>query len=302
MHISSFSFVYLCFFLSLYDACWKSSVLRVGVKTLHNTIQCNSDAHEGDDLFPTHLSSSCVWAAVQTKLTRSSNHIVFLMIGDRRSSRRFGGRRTLPSKIRWLVNCSSAPQLQLGISNKPQGYRHVPRRRTPVLSLFSATRSVRLISEPGGGQTAGVSENWAGGLALSHAALPDSRRLKLELISAAAWRWKRRRECRHYVSRNCAAWTRVWRGWLVFSCAWSTSLKVKCFPRAESTGKSSSRVGLRLPKIMRNVSFNATSSFLVLLLRYQGGAAYSAALLTKASDEVRGTEAWSPHVEPARRR
>jgi len=37
MYISSSSFVYLCF--SLYcDACLKCSVLRVGVKTLHNTI------------------------------------------------------------------------------------------------------------------------------------------------------------------------------------------------------------------------------------------------------------------------
>jgi len=38
MYIFSSSFVYLCF--SLYcDACLKSSVWRVGVKTLHNTIQ-----------------------------------------------------------------------------------------------------------------------------------------------------------------------------------------------------------------------------------------------------------------------
>jgi len=36
MYISSSSFVYLCF--SLYcGACWKSSALRVRVKTLHNT-------------------------------------------------------------------------------------------------------------------------------------------------------------------------------------------------------------------------------------------------------------------------
>jgi len=38
MYTSSSSFVYLC--LSLYcDACLKSSAFRVGVKTLHNTIQ-----------------------------------------------------------------------------------------------------------------------------------------------------------------------------------------------------------------------------------------------------------------------
>jgi len=36
MHISSSSFVYLCFSLFC-DACLKSSVLRVGVKTFHNT-------------------------------------------------------------------------------------------------------------------------------------------------------------------------------------------------------------------------------------------------------------------------
>jgi len=36
MYISSSSFVYLCFSLCC-DACLKSSVLRVGVKTLHNT-------------------------------------------------------------------------------------------------------------------------------------------------------------------------------------------------------------------------------------------------------------------------
>jgi len=42
MYISSSSFVYLCF--SHYcDACLKSSVLRVGVKTLHNTIQKNKN-------------------------------------------------------------------------------------------------------------------------------------------------------------------------------------------------------------------------------------------------------------------
>jgi len=37
MHISSLSFVYLCFFLFC-NACLKFSVLRVGVKMLHNTI------------------------------------------------------------------------------------------------------------------------------------------------------------------------------------------------------------------------------------------------------------------------
>ena len=37
-------------------------------------------------------------------------------------------------------------------------------------------------------------------------------------------------------------------------------------------------------------------------LRHQTGAAYSTALQTKASAEVRRAEAWAPHVEPARRR
>jgi len=46
----------------------------------------------------------------------------------------------------------------------------------------------------------------------------------------------------------------------------------------ESTGKSSLRVGFRHPEMMRNVSFNATSSFLVWVLLHQAGAAYSAAL------------------------
>ena len=38
MHVSSSSFMYLCI-PGCYDACLKSSALRVGVKTLHNTIQ-----------------------------------------------------------------------------------------------------------------------------------------------------------------------------------------------------------------------------------------------------------------------
>jgi len=64
-------------------------------------------------------------------------------------------------------------------------------------------------------QTAGVTNYtryWASVLALSHAALDDSRRLKLEFTSAAAWRRKGRRECRRCVPRDCALWTRVWRG------------------------------------------------------------------------------------------
>jgi len=85
-------------------------------------------------------SSSCVWAAVQTKSTRSSSHVVLLMLRDRRSSRRFGGGRMLQSKMIWLADCSSAPQMHLGVSRMPQRYRHVPKRPTPVLNLFSATQ------------------------------------------------------------------------------------------------------------------------------------------------------------------
>jgi len=139
-------------------------------------------------------------------------------------------------------------------------------------------------SEPGGRQTEGVTKNWPGGVALSHAALHDSRRLKAASISVAAWRRKGGRDCRRCVRRNCGPWTRVWSGWLVFSCAWSVSLKMKCSLRRwtggmlETTGESSLRVGFRHPEMMRNVSFNATSRFLVWVLRYQAGAAHSAAL------------------------
>jgi len=98
------------------------------------------------------------------------------------------------------------------------------------------------------------------------------------------------------------------KGWLASSCAWSASLKVECSLRRwsggmpDSTGKSSLQVGFRHPEMMRNVPFNATSSFFVWVLRHQAGAANSAELHTRPSAEVRRTEAWAPHVEPARRR
>ena len=119
----------------------------------------------------------------------------------------------------WLADCHSAPQMHLGVSRMPQRYRHVPKRPTPVLSLLSAIHRLRGISEPDGRQRVGVTKNWAGAVALSHATLHDSRMLKLELISAAAWRRKGRRECRCCVPRNSALWTWVWRRWLVFSYA-----------------------------------------------------------------------------------
>jgi len=115
------------------------------------------------------------------------------MLRDRSSSRQFGGRRISQSKIIWLGDCSSAPQMHLDVSSMPRRYRHVPKRPTPVLSLFSATHRLRGSSEPGGRQTAGVHKSWASGLALSHAAPHDSRRLKPEFASTAAWRQKERR-------------------------------------------------------------------------------------------------------------
>jgi len=74
------------------------------------------------------------------------------------------------------------------------------------------------------------------------------------------------------------------KGWLVFSCAWSNSLKVECSllrwagGMPVSTGNSSLRVGFRHAEMMRNVLFNATSSFLAWVLRHQAGAVYSTAL------------------------
>jgi len=61
----------------------------------HNVFSYNS---------PLPASAPCVWAAVQTKSIRSSKPF---MSGDRRSSRQFGGRRMLQSKIIWLGDCSA---------------------------------------------------------------------------------------------------------------------------------------------------------------------------------------------------
>jgi len=195
-----------------------------------------------------------------------------LMLRDRSSSRQLGGRRMLQSKMILLADCCSAPQMHLGVSSMPLRYRHVPKRPTPVLSLslFSATHRLRGCSEPDEKQKAGLTKNWASGVALSLVAFHDSKRLKPEFTSAAAWRLKGRRECRRCVPWNCALWTRVWRGWLVFSCAWSTNLKVECSLRMWASGMPES--------IMRYVSFNVTSSFLVRMLWHQAGAAYSVAL------------------------
>ena len=102
-------------------------------------------------------------------------------VRDRRSSRRFGGRKMLQSKIVWLAHCSPAPQMHLGVSNLPQRYKHVPKVPTPIRGLFSATHRLPVSSESGGRQTAGVTKNWTGGLELQ---------LKREFTSTAAWRWK----------------------------------------------------------------------------------------------------------------
>jgi len=99
--------------------------------------------------------------------------------------------------------------MHLGVSRMPQRYRHVPKRPTPVLSLCSATHRLRGNSEPDGRQMAGMTKNWAGEVALSHATLHDSRILKPELISATAWRRKGRRERRRCVPRKCTVWTRA---------------------------------------------------------------------------------------------
>jgi len=101
-----------------------------------------------------------MWALVQTKSTRSWSYLLLLMTGDRRSFKQFGGRRMLQSKIIWLADCSSAPQMHLGVSSMLQRYRHLPKRPTPVLSVFSATHRLRGSSEPGGRQTAGMTKNW----------------------------------------------------------------------------------------------------------------------------------------------
>jgi len=62
-------------------------------------------------------------------------------------------RRRMPqSRIIWMADCSSAPQTHLGVSSMPQRYRHVPKRPTPVLTLFSATHRLRGSSEPNGGK------------------------------------------------------------------------------------------------------------------------------------------------------
>jgi len=53
---------------------------------------------------------------------------------------------------------------------------------------FPGEGQMPVLPPPCGRPLAGVTKNWAGGVALSHATRHDSRILKPELISAAAWR------------------------------------------------------------------------------------------------------------------
>ena len=69
-----------------------------------------------------------------------------------------------------------------------------------------------------------------------------------------------------------------------------------------STGGNVVSVGRMHPVIIRIVSFRATPSFLVWVLRHQAGDAYSAALYTRATAPVRSVEVYAPQLEPARQR
>ena len=69
-----------------------------------------------------------------------------------------------------------------------------------------------------------------------------------------------------------------------------------------STGRNVVSVGRMHPVIIRIVSFSATSSFLVWVLRHQAGDAYSAALYTSASAPVRSIDVYAPQLEPTRQR
>ena len=142
------------------------------------------------------------------------------------------------SSVVWMADCSSAPHIHFSVSSVPQQYMHITKWPTPVLSLFSATNRLRGKLWARRKANGRVTRNWVGGLALH-----GSRRLKPEFSSATAWRWKGRRECRLCVPRKCTLWTRVWRGWLVFSCAWSASLKVERSHRRWAGGMPVSRHG-----------------------------------------------------------
>ena len=91
--------------------------------------------------------------------------------------------------------------MHLGASGMSKQGRYEPKRPTPVLNLFSVSQGLRVSSEPSGRKTAGVTENWVGGLAFSYAAPHDYRRLTAKLTSVAAWVWKGRREWRRCVAR-----------------------------------------------------------------------------------------------------
>ena len=69
-----------------------------------------------------------------------------------------------------------------------------------------------------------------------------------------------------------------------------------------STGRNVVFFGRMHPVIIRIVSFSATFSFLVWVLRHQAGDANSAARYTRASVPVRSVEVYAPQLEPARQR
>ena len=51
--------------------------------------------------------------------------VLLLMLGYRRSSRQFGGRRMLQSKMRWLLDCFLGPQTRSGVSSMLKRYSPV---------------------------------------------------------------------------------------------------------------------------------------------------------------------------------
>jgi len=109
---------------------------------------------------------------------------------------------TIDKKVIGLLILSSTDAFVL--SSMPQGYRHVPKPLTPVFSLFCVTQRLWGSSEPGGRQTAGITKNWDGGWALSHATLHDSMRLKRQKGHRCVPRDGEHR-C---VPRDGAPWTR----------------------------------------------------------------------------------------------
>ena len=70
----------------------------------------------------------------------------------------------------------------------------------------------------------------------------------------------------------------------------------------DDTGRNSTGVGFKQPVMILRVSLRVVSSFLVCELRHHKGAAYSAALYTRARAPVLRVDGLAPHDEPASRR